>query len=165
MTLVPRVDRQGLAGHSLASMVEDQRTLAVLFYNQAWDLIDKSGRSPADDRRLLTLAMASRALWDDIGGDEQWITGDWQVAHVAALTGHAGLALEFAVSAYERAAQADVPIWLNASTCEGLARAHAAAGHTAERDAWVVKARELLERVDDADDRAVIEGQLATIGD
>ncbi|MEO8105981.1 MAG: hypothetical protein ABI720_01575 [Actinomycetes bacterium] len=146
-------------------MVEEQRALAVRYYNQAWDLIDKSGRSPADDRRLLTLAMASRALWDDIGGDEQWITGDWQVSHVAALTGHPGLALEFAASAYERAATADVPLWLKASTCEGLARAHAVAGHAAERDAWVVKARELLERVNDSDDRAVIERQLASIGD
>ncbi|HUV48745.1 MAG: hypothetical protein WBC76_07160 [Actinomycetes bacterium] len=146
-------------------MVDAQRALAVQYYNQSWDLIDKSGRSPADDRRLLMLAVASRALWDDIGGDEQWITGDWQVAHVAALTGHASLSLEFAAAAYERATTADVPLWLKASTCEGLARAHAAAGHTAERDAWVVKARELLERVDDPDDRAVIEGQLATVGD
>lgn len=134
------------------------------FFNQAWDLIDKSGRTPAEDRRLLTLAMASRALWDDIGADEQWITGDWQVAHVAALTGFADLALDFAAAAYERAARADVPLWLKASTCEGLARAHAVAGHDAERDAWVLRARELLEQVDDADDRAVIEGQLSTIG-
>lgn len=146
-------------------MVDVQRTLAVQYYNQSWDLIDESGRSPDDDRRLLMLAIASRALWDDIGGDEQWITGDWQVAHVAALTGHASLSLEFAAAAYERAANADVPLWLKASTCEGLARAHAAAGHAAERDAWVVKARELLERVDDQDDRAVIERQLASIGD
>lgn len=134
------------------------------FFNQAWDLIDKSGRTPAEDRRLLTLAMASRALWDDIGADEQWITGDWQVAHVAALTGFADLALDFAAAAYERAARADVPLWLKASTCEGLARAHAVAGHDAERDAWVLRAGELLEQVDDADDRAVIEGQLSTIG-
>jgi hypothetical protein len=145
-------------------MGTDQRDLAMRFFNQAWDLIDKSGRTPAEDRRLLTLAMASRALWDDIGADEQWITGDWQVAHVAALTGFADLALDFAAAAYERAARADVPLWLKASTCEGLARAHAVAGHDAERDAWVLRARELLEQVDDADDRAVIEGQLSTIG-
>ena len=116
-----------------------------------------------DSRRMLTLAMASRALWDDIGGDEQWITGDWHVSHVAALAGYADLSLVFASAAYERAADADVPLWLKASTCEGLARAYAAAGHESERDAWVLKARELLDQVNDADDRAVIEGQLATI--
>jgi hypothetical protein len=144
-------------------MTDQQRGFAVDYYNQTWDLIDQVDRSSADDRRMLTLAMASRALWDGIGGDEQQITGDWQVAHVAALTGHADLSLDFAAAAYERAADADVPLWLKASTCEGLARAHAAADHEAERYAWVVKARELLERVDDADDRVLIEGQLATI--
>jgi hypothetical protein len=144
-------------------MTDQQRGFAVQYYNQTWDLIDQAVRTPADDRRMLTLAMASRALWDDIGGDEQWIVGDWQVAHVAALTGHADLSLDFAAAAYERASNADVPLWMKASTCEGLARAYAAAGHEAERDAWVLKARELLERVEDAEDRALIEGQLATV--
>ncbi len=144
-------------------MTDQQRGFAVQYYNQTWDLIDQAGRTPGDDRRMLTLAMASRALWDDIGGDEQLITGNWQVAHVAALTGHADLSLDFAAAAYERASDTDVPLWLKASTCEGLARAHAAAGHEAERDAWVLKARELLEQVDDADDRVLIEGQLATV--
>jgi hypothetical protein len=144
-------------------MTDQQRGFAVQYYNQTWDLIDQAGRTPGDDRRMLTLAMASRALWDDIGGDEQRVTGDWQVAHVAALTGHADLSLDFAAAAYERASDTAVPLWLKASTCEGLARAHAAAGHEAERDAWVLKARELLEQVDDADDRVLIEGQLATV--
>ena len=144
-------------------MTDQQRGFAVQYYNQTWDLIDQAERTPADDRRMLGVAMASRALWDDIGGDEQWIVGDWQVAHVAALTGHADLSLDFAAAAYERASTADVPLWMKASTCEGLARAHAAAGHEAERDAWVLKARELLEQVDDAEDRALIEGQLATV--
>ena len=144
-------------------MVDQQRGFAVQYYNQTWDLIDQAERTAADDRRMLSLAMASRALWDDIGGDEQWIVGDWQVAHVAALTGHPDLSLDFAAAAYERASSADVPLWMKASTCEGLARAHAAAGHVAERDAWVLKARELLEQVDDAEDRALIESQLATV--
>lgn len=146
-------------------MSEIQRSLAVGYYNLTWDLIDQTKRTPADDRQMLMLAMASRALWDDIGGEEQWITGDWQVAHVAALTGHADLSLDFAAAAHERATEADVPLWLRASTCEGLARAHAAAGHEQERDQWVLKARELLDQVQDADDRALIEGQLATVDD
>ena len=144
-------------------MTDQQRGFAIQYFNQTWGLIDQEQRTPADERRMLTLAMASRALWDDIGGDEQLITGDWQVAHVAALAGHADISLDFAAAAYERASSADVPLWLKASTCEGLARAHAAAGHEAERDAWALKARELLEQVDDAEYRALIEGQLATV--
>lgn len=144
-------------------MTDDQRALAVRFFNQVWDLIDHPGRTAGEDRQMLTLAMASRALWDDIGGDEQKVTGDWQVAHVAALLGHVDVSLDFAAAAFERAFAADVPLWLRASTCEGLARAHAAVGHQAERDAWALKARELLEQVDGDEDRALIEGQLASI--
>lgn len=144
-------------------MTDDQRALALQFFNQVWDLIDRPGRTAGEDRQMLTSAMASRALWDDIGGDEQRVTGDWQVAHVAALLGHVDVSLDFAAAAFELALAADVPVWLKASTCEGLARAHAAAGHQAERNAWALKARELLGQVEDDEDRELIEGQLATI--
>ena len=99
----------------------------------------------------------------EIGGPTEVVTGDWQIAHVAALTGHDDLSLDFANAAYELAIESDVPLWLVASTCEGLARAHAAAGHQAERDAWIAKAREQLVKVDDKEDRELIESQIASI--
>ncbi|MEO8330123.1 MAG: hypothetical protein ABI586_08970, partial [Candidatus Nanopelagicales bacterium] len=110
-------------------MTNDQRTMAVQAFNQAWDLIDKQDRTAEEDRQLLLLACASRQLWDDIGEPMQLVTGDWQVAHVAALLGYTSLSLEFATAAFERASSSEVPLWLLASTCEGLARAHAVAGH------------------------------------
>jgi hypothetical protein len=56
-----------------------------------------------------------------------------------------------------------VPRWLLASTQEGLARAHAVAGHPEERDRWADAARRTLAGVDDPDDREIVEGQLATV--
>ena len=56
-----------------------------------------------------------------------------------------------------------MPTWLVASTQEGLARAHAAAGHDEERDRWAADARRTLEAVDDDEDRELIESQLATV--
>jgi hypothetical protein len=44
-----------------------------------------------------------------------------------------------------------------------LARAHATAGHIDETKTWAEHARRLLATVEDADDRSVIEGQLASI--
>jgi hypothetical protein len=143
--------------------MSDQRDQAVGMYNATWALIEAPDRTPEQDRRMLTLACASRQLWDDIGGPEQLAVGDWQIAHVASLLGHAGLALEFAAAAYDRAVSSDVPTWLVASTCEGLARAHAVAGHSEERDAWIVRAEETLSAVDDPEDRELIESQIATI--
>ena len=112
---------------------------------------------------MLLLACTSRQLWGEVGGPVEIVTGDWQVAHVAALVGQSDLSLAFASAAYERASRSDVPDWLMASACEGLARAHAAAGHVAEREAWIAKAREHLKHVDDDEDRELVDSQIASI--
>ena len=144
-------------------MLDEQRRLAKTMFNATWDLIETPDRTAAQDRSMLTTACASRRLWDGLGGPEQLATGDWLIAHVAALLGHAALALDVATAAYDQATAADVPAWLKASVCEGMARAHAAAGRTADRDAWIDRTRLRLAEVADADERALIESQLATI--
>lgn len=132
-------------------------------FNGTWDLIDTLERTPEQDRQMLAMACASRQLWDDIGGPMELVTGDWLVAHVASKLGYEPLALDFAAAANARAAVSDLPKWLAASTCEGLARAHAAAGHSEERDVWIEQAQQLLAEVDDDEDRALIESQIASI--
>jgi len=144
-------------------MTDTQRTLAIAMFNATWDLIDTTDRTPQQDQRMLTSACASRQLWNDIGGPEQLAVGDWQVAHVASLLGYASVALDFAAAAYARASVSDVPKWMVASACEGLARAHAAADQATERDAWIERAEELLAEVEDDEDRQLIASQLATI--
>lgn len=141
------------------------RTLAVRLFNQTWDLLDRADRSAADDRLLLAGALASRLHWEGVGNDENYAVGDWLVAHVAARLGYGELALDFATAAHDRvtAAGDEVPRWLLASTQEGLARAHAAAGHPQERDRFGAAARKTLTEVDDAEDRELIESQLATV--
>jgi hypothetical protein len=143
---------------------ELQRAVAVAAFNHTWELLE-SDRSAADDRMLLASALASRLHWEGIGADESYATGDWLVAHVASHLGYADLALDFAAAAHERVAAADPPVerWLLASTMEGLARAHAVAGHVDERDRWAARARETLATVDDAEDRDLIASQLATV--
>ncbi|MDQ1710126.1 MAG: MerR family transcriptional regulator, thiopeptide resistance regulator [Frankiaceae bacterium] len=145
-------------------MTDEIRGLAGRLFNETWTLIENDARSSDDDRAMLTKACASRELWSDIGGPAELVTADWQIAHVASLLGHASLALDFATAAYERAAaSSDIPAWLLASACEGLARAHAVAGHDAERDSWIGKANDALATEDDAEDRELIESQIATI--
>jgi hypothetical protein len=153
----------------------DQRALAAGLFNRTWELLERrdnatdlttaSDGGAAEDRRLLATAMASRLHWEGIGSAENLAAGDWLVAHVASRLGYADLALEFAGAAHERATTAGpvVPMWLVASTQEGLARAHAVAGHDEERDRWAADARRTLEAVDDDEDRELIEGQLATV--
>jgi hypothetical protein len=142
---------------------EAQRALAVRLFNRTWELLERPDRDSAGDRAMLASALASRLHWEDIGTDENLAAGDWLVAHVASHLGYADLALDFAAAAHERAAESDVPRWLLASSQEGLARAHAVAGHPDERDRWAEAARSTLEDVDDTEDRELIESQLATV--
>jgi hypothetical protein len=141
-----------------------QRALAAQLFNRAWELLE-TPRTPADDRTMLACALASRLHWTGIGDDENQVAGDWLVAHVASHLGYADLALDFAAAAYETALAADppVPAWLVASAQEGLARAHAAADHGDERDRYAADARRTLATIDDAEDRDLIAGQLASI--
>ncbi len=142
----------------------DQQALAARLFNRTWELLESS-RDAAGDREMLASALASRLHWEGIGTDENLAAGDWLVAHVASHLGYADLALDFATAAHERASTADppVPLWLVASTEEGLARAHAVAGHDDERDRWAADARATLAGVDDDEDRELIESQLDTV--
>jgi hypothetical protein len=143
---------------------DTHRVLAVQLFNRTWELLENP-RTPAGDREMLASALASRLHWSGIGGSDNYAAGDWLVAHVSSQLGYADVALDFATSAHEIAMAADPPVsaWLVASTMEGLARAHAAAGHDEERDHYAAAARRTLETVDDAEDRELIASQLASI--
>jgi len=142
----------------------DHRKLAVGYFNAAWDLIDLPERTSDQDRDLLSIAVASRQHWVDAGGTaENLAVADWQVAYAASLAGFSDLALAFAQAAVDRAEAADVPVWMKASTHEGMARAHAAAGDRAGYEREAATVRSLLETVTDKEDRELIESQLASI--
>lgn len=142
----------------------EHRILAVNYFNAAWELIDLASRTPAQDRDMLALTFASRQHWQEAGGaDDNLVVADWQVAHAASLAGLGDLALLFARAAVDRAESSDVPAWLKASTHEGLARAHAAAGDRPSYDAEAARCRELLGQVDDDEDRALVQSQLDAI--
>jgi hypothetical protein len=139
------------------------RTFAGAAFNRSWDLIDKPERSPADDAELLTTVFASRYHWESIGNDENKAIGDWQISHAACHLGLASIAMRFSTSALERAQGAGRDDWLLASCYEGVARAHAVSGDSAERDRYIGLARAVLDTVDDAEDREHIESQINTI--
>lgn len=139
------------------------RAFAKAAFNAAWDLIDASNRTDADNRQMLTLAFASRWHWGEIGTAENVAVSDWQVAHVASLVGESRLALSFATAAYDAARANDLPEWLRASTAEGLARAHATAGDVVAYEHYAAEARALLEGVEEEEDRELITAQLASI--
>ena len=112
---------------------------------------------------MLACAFASRLHWDGNRSDLNLAVGDWMIAHVASHLGYADVALTFASASHERSSSAEVPPWMKASAAEGMARAHAAAGHASERDRYLAEARTGLEAIADAEDRELIASQIATI--
>ncbi|HET9897949.1 MAG TPA: hypothetical protein VFQ44_23715 [Streptosporangiaceae bacterium] len=140
-----------------------ERELAKRLFNSAWELIDSTDRTPEQDRLMLVTACAAWLHWDAVGTDENRAIADWQIAHVASLLGYGELALAHATAAYELTRSANLPGWLRASALEGLARAHAVAGHQTDRDAYVRLATEALTAVTEPEERELIASQLATV--
>ena len=62
----------------------DDRRLAVDLFNETWSLLDADGRTHAQDERMIHAAHASRFHWEQAGGAEQLVVGDWQIARSTA---------------------------------------------------------------------------------
>lgn len=139
------------------------RQVAVEQFNRTWDLIDNEDRSADDDAEMLLAAATSRWHWAKIGQPENVAAGDWQVAHVASLLGHAGLAKTFAARNLAIAEREGWTGWQLASAHEGMARACATAGDADGRERHVAAAERALSDEDDPDNAAVVRDQLATI--
>ncbi len=135
------------------------RQAAAALYNRCWELLD----APTDDDaivELLTCAFASRRLWRQAGGPDEWVMSDWMVSRAAAASDCGALAVLFARRAHDGLTDS-APDWLRASAAEGLARAYRSSGPADEYDRWSAIAEGLVALIADERDRAVIAGQLA----
>jgi hypothetical protein len=139
------------------------KIFAASAFNQAWDLIDQPERSVEEQAAMLRATFASRHHWEAVGTDENRVVGDWQIAHAASLLGLAPLAMMFARAALDRAVEQGFTGWRLASCHEGMARAHACSGDEAERDRHIRAARRLLDKVEDPEERGLVESQLESV--
>ena len=83
-------------------MTHDHRTLAIAAFNSVWDLLEKEGRSPEEDRLMLTRAHASLWHWLEAGTEVHHQRGVWMIARVYAELGWAAPARAFAEDAARR---------------------------------------------------------------
>ncbi|MEY2399022.1 MAG: hypothetical protein QOJ00_2196 [Actinomycetota bacterium] len=142
---------------------EAHQYFAIETFNGAWELIDKTDRTPDDDAEMLQRAFTSRWHWGFVGGAEQWATGDWQIAHVASLLGYGWMAQVYARRAFATCENEGWTDWRRASMLEGMARAAAAAGDEVEFAKYYALAQQAVAAIVDPEDRELIASQLATV--
>lgn len=143
------------------------RRFAVELFNRTWALIEKADRTPGETDEMIHAAHASRFHWSRIGTHANLGRGEWQIARVYSVLGrpeparwHAGRGLVYVEAAI---AAGEAEDWDLAAAREGMARAAAVAGDSAEAIRWRDLAREALATISDPDDRDSIEGDLATL--
>ena len=156
-------DEEGMTPMSTELDKQTQKALAATLFNRVWELLERAERTSADDDEMINAAHASRYLWTDIGDAQNWAIGDWQVSRVYAVLGRGEPAVHHARRALDHAVQVEGQPWVLASAYEGLSRAYAVAGDRAAAVEWKQKAEERLTMVDDADDREIVERDLATL--
>jgi hypothetical protein len=144
---------------------DTHRRLGVDLFNKAWTLMKKDGRTQADDDELLHCAHASAYHWLQVGTAANRARSEWQCSRVYAVLGrpepslaHAKRCLGLVEGSPDAMEQFDLP-----GAYEALARAHALAGDEAEARQWLERGRTEAAKIEDEDDRAIIEADLASV--
>jgi hypothetical protein len=140
-----------------------RRKLAADLFNHVWTLLETERRTPEQDDEMLHAAHASRFHWGEIGEPDRLARGEWRCARVYSVLGRAEPALWHArrcLAINEANGIADFDI---AAAYEAMARAHLTAGDLAEVAVWKARAAAALDGIADADNREIIEGDLATL--
>ena len=144
---------------------ETHRAIGVALYNRTRDLLELEERSPAQDDEVIDSAHASAWHWRRVGNAATAARGHWLCSRAYAVLGRGESAVHHARRAGEILAAGGEGIedWDAAAAAEAMARARAVNGDTAGASEWKMRAIALLEGIADVEDRAVIEGDLATL--
>ena len=131
-------------------------------FNLAWDLLDRSDRSPEQDEEMVRLSVASTWHWTKRSDctAENLSVGLWQTSRIHAVLGHAEEARRYASLCVQESSKGGVGVFFLAYAYEATARAEALAGNASVATAALGQAEKLLERVEDADAQSMLEQDL-----
>lgn len=133
-------------------------------FNKAWDYIDKDGnRSTEENMEMLHTAIASLWHWThrkDVTPKNLSI-GYWQVSRVYCLIKQPNNARRYGLLSLQYAKE--LSPFLKGYAYETLARAEMIADKRVIMKEYLTKAREMLQQVDDEEDRQSLEKDLESI--
>lgn len=137
------------------------RHFSVECFNRVWELIDKPGRSPDEERLMVSMCHASLYHWRQRADctARNLSVGYWQLSRVYALLNEADNARQYARLCLAQS-QNEPPFYLGYAH-EALARAEALAGNGEEARQHLSAARDLAAQVTNTDERSLLEADLA----
>ena len=141
----------------------EERALAASLFNQTWAYLDRADRTPDDDVAMVHAAHASRWHWGNVGQAVHRARGEWQVSRVYAVLGRPEPARWHADRCVQLCEEHDLGGFDLAFAHEAVARAAALAGDAIARQAALDAAAALLPGIEDAEDRQLVEADLATV--
>ena len=139
------------------------RQLGVDLFNLVWEYLDRADRTAQDDDTMLNAAHASRYHWQLAGTALNLARGEWQLARVYAVLQRAEPASYHAARSLEICLTNGIGDFDLAYAYEAQARAMAVAGRFSESQEWLEQARQAADAIQEADDRELLEKDLATI--
>jgi hypothetical protein len=141
------------------------RRLGVDLYNRVWTLLEKPERTRADEEEMVHAAHASRHHWGHVGTPANFARGEWLCSRVYATLGYGESARRHAERCLELVEEngGGFEDWDLAAAYEALARAHVVLGGQAEARRYVKLASEQAARIEDEEDREIIERQVAEL--
>jgi DNA-binding transcriptional MerR regulator len=148
---------------SFALDPDDERRLAATLFNRVWELLEKPDRSAVDVDEMIHAAHASRHHWGVVGTPMHQARGEWQCSRVYAVLNRFEPALYHGNRCLELATEHDLNPFDVGIAHEAIARAHRLTGDAAQVAAHVALADESSARIDDAEDRKILDDDLADL--
>jgi hypothetical protein len=134
-------------------------------FNRAWDLIDKTDRTPEEDEQMIRLNQASIWHWTQRPDctPKNLSVGYWQASRIYALLGQAENARRYGRLSLQASQSEGVPPFFRGYAWEALARAEMVGGEHEEMDRHLAEARQVAEMVTDLEDKKQLLADLETI--
>lgn len=137
------------------------RTFAPRAFNDTWALLDKDELTREEEEEMLASTFAQMYHWYQVGKPKNWAIADWQVSRVTAVLGYADLARRFGYRSFELAEEHDLGAFIKGFAHEAIARAAAEVDDVETFTEHVAAARALLPEIEDAEEREILEADLA----
>jgi tetratricopeptide (TPR) repeat protein len=141
------------------------RYFSAQCFNQAWELIEKQGRTPEEDEAMIRLSQASHYHWTQREGYSPTNNSiaNWQLARVYAMLGRLDSARHYADLCLQASLEEGVEAVFVGFAYEALARVEKLAGDRERAQGYLAAALEQAEKTEDDEERQMLLDDLADL--